>query len=72
MKTLQETRDKLGAFLGALKDTGHQAENVRKVLRELLGEPRQTADCGLCGSQILVGAFPARDVPSDANQGEKQ
>lgn len=38
MKTLQETRDKIGAFLGALKDTGHKAEDVRNVLMEIVGE----------------------------------
>lgn len=31
--------------------------------------PRQVADCGLCGSQILVGAFPAPPAAPNVPEG---
>lgn len=39
-RSLEETKHAVGAALGALKDTGHCAKNVRTVLLELLASDR--------------------------------
>lgn len=41
--TLEDTRRHVYAFLGALRDTGHDPENVKIVLREV-APPEMTSD----------------------------
>jgi hypothetical protein len=59
MKTIDDARHHIGAFLGACKDSGMQAEHVRAVLLEYLGLPEETSEgAGTPGLRWAVEGQP--------------
>jgi hypothetical protein len=58
MKSIDDAREHIGAFLGACKDTGMQADHVRTVLLEYLGLPANEAAASTPGLRWLAEGQP--------------
>jgi hypothetical protein len=59
MKTIDDARHHIGAFLGACKDSGMQPDHVRAVLLEYLGLSEETSEvAGTPGLRWAVAGQP--------------